>query len=335
MTPGQAGRPLARRRFIRIVAAAAGLGWIGAPARGATEGQVVTWRGTALGAAAEMQILHPDRRAAVRLIERAVDEVARLERIFSLYRRDSALVSLNRAGALAAPPPELVELLRMSDAYHRLTGGAFDPSVQPLWTLYAEHFAGDADAAGPSSAAIEATLDRIGWGNVLVSPDRIALRRGMALTLNGIAQGYITDRVVDLLRGSGIDRSFVDLGEARALGPRPDGAPWNIGIADPSAPDRVRQTIAVTGQAVATSGAYGFRFDAAGRYNHLLDPRTGASPARYASVTVVLPTATAADALSTAFSLMPPEAIEGALREIGGGRVLIIGRDGADLDLRA
>ena len=127
----------------------------------------------------------------------------------------------------------------------------------------------------------------------------------MAITLNGIAQGYITDRIVDILREAGIDRSLVDMGETRAMGDRPDGGPWIVGLEDPIHSGRVAQRIEIENQAVATSGGYGTQFDAAGHFNHLFDPATGGTSWRYLSVSVVAPTATVADALSTAFSLMP------------------------------
>ncbi len=309
---------LTRRRFIGITAAAAGLELLPLRAVRSAPSQLVTWRGVALGAVATLQIHHPDRAAAERLVARSVDEIRRLERVFSLYRDDSILVALNRAGFLAAPPPEMVALLEETRRFARLTGGAFDATVQPLWTLYADHFSRpDADPAGPAAGALAAVLDKVGIARVSFDRDRIAFaHRGMALTFNGIAQGYLTDRVVALLRAEGIDHSLVDLGESRALGAKPDGRPWQIGIADPDVPGRTGERLPIVDRAVATSGGYGFRFDEAGRFTHLFDPRTGRSPARYRSVTVVSRTATAADALSTAFACMPIDEINRVLREL-------------------
>lgn len=320
-----------RRRFIRIAAAAAGLPLVPFGRNARAEGRAVTWRGLALGAAAELRIHHPDRAVAERAIARARAEVQRLERLFSLYRADSALVALNRTGIAAAPAPEMVDLLTRCRDHWALTDGAFDPSVQPLWALYAAHFSrGDADPAGPARDLLADTLDTVGFSKVLVSRDRIAFaRRGMALTLNGIAQGYITDRVVGLLRAEGLAHSLVDLGECRTLDARPDGSAWAVGIADPDRPDRIGETVAIVDEAVATSGGYGFRFDAPGRFNHLLDPQSGGSAGRYRSLTVVMPTATAADALSTAFSLMPAERILAVLRRLGHGRVHVVDAGGA------
>ncbi len=304
-------RSLSRRRVIRISAAAAGLALL--PFGRALPADVaapVTWNGTALGAAAAIRIHHASTAEAERLIRQALAEVRRLERIFSLYQADSALVELNARGVLAAPPAELVALLEECGTYWRLTGGAFDPTVQPLWQLFAGHFARpDADPAGPPAAAVDAVLARVGYQHLLVDADRIAFaRRNMAVTLNGIAQGYITDRVVDLLKAGGIAQSLVDMGEVRALGWGPEGRPWSIGVADPAQPDLILRTVDVVDQAVATSSGAALPFDAAGRFNHIFDPRTGFGAHAHRLVTVVMPSATAADALSTAFSILPAEA---------------------------
>jgi thiamine biosynthesis lipoprotein len=325
-----------RRRFIRIFAAAAGLtvAPIGrAPQAGAN---LITWRGTALGADATLQIHHPDRNEAQRLIDRSLMEVRRLECLFSLYQDDSALVELNKRGVLVSPAPELVELLRLSQHYAVLTDGAFDPTVQPLWELYAAHFSREgADPAGPSEAAVQEAVSRISYRKLLVSGDRIVMPIGTAVTLNGIAQGYITDKVVDLLRAEGIDHSVVDMGETRVIGTHPEGRPWDVAIADPDEPSRIATVLPIVDRAVATSGAYGFRFDQTGRFNHLFNPANGACACLYRSVTTVAQKATVADALSTAFSLMSQDRIQSVMRDAGIQLVYVIETDGRRLQLKA
>lgn len=291
---------LTRRRALGLLAAAAGLPLVARAGQATAE--VVTWHGRALGAPATLILHHPDRAAAERLVTACVAELERLEGILSLYRPESALSELNRAGALAAPPPELVAILDESRRYHALTAGAFDPTVQPLWRLYADHFAAGGDPAGPAPARVADTLARVGLDAVEVSPDRIALtRRGMALTLNGIAQGWITDRIADRLRAGGITSTLVDMGEIRGVGPHP----WQVGIPGPDGGG----TLAITDRAVATSAAAGFAFDPSGRFTHIIDPRSGATPNPYASITVIAPTAAAADALSTGFWLTKRDAL--------------------------
>ena len=327
---------ITRRRFIGISAAAAGLNLLPWGHAARAEATVVRWNGIALGAVASLQIHHSDRAIARALIQRSVDELHRLERVFSLYREDSVLVALNRRGVLEAPPAELVELLGAARRYAELTG-SFDPTVQPLWALYVDHFAKpDAAPDGPPAAEVKAALAEVGLDGVLVNRDRIVfVRRGMAVTLNGIAQGYITDRIVEILRSGGIAHCLVDMGESRVLGSHPDGRPWEVGLSDPDNPGRIAAVMPLIDQAVATSGGYGFRFDQQGRFNHLLDPKTGRSASRYSSVIVVMPTATAADALSTAFSLLPAEDIHAALKRLGEGQVRLTAANGQRITLTA
>lgn len=125
------GPQLRRRRFFGITAAAAGFPLLPFGAAAATP-RLRIWSGVALGADAMLQVHHPDPATADRLIAAALAEVRRLEAIMSLYQPDSALMRLNRAGALDDPPPDLVRVLGESAEYHALMGGMFDVTVQPL-----------------------------------------------------------------------------------------------------------------------------------------------------------------------------------------------------------
>jgi thiamine biosynthesis lipoprotein len=329
-------RAVSRRRFIHISAAASGLAVIPIGRMAKAEASLVGWRGTALGAVATLQIHHPDRREAERLIARSLTEVRRLEQLFSLYQDGSALVELNRAKTLVAPAPELVDLLEISLRYAELTDGVFDPTVQPLWTMYADHFSqADADPNGPPPDALRAALAHVGWRKLTVGRDRIVMPSGTAVTLNGIAQGYVTDRIVDLLHAQGIDRSLVDMGETRTMGSHPDGRPWEVAIADPCEAGRIATVLPVIDRAVSTSGPYGFRFDPEGRFNHLFNPATGLCAERYLSVTTVAGNATAADALSTAFSFMSESRIRSLMPAAGIERVHLIDATGNMSELNA
>ena len=297
---------LTRRRMIVIAASAAGSAFL-ASSRFAQAGAPVRWQGSALGAQVSIEIHHPDRAGAERLVERCVLEVRRLEQQFSLYRADSAISILNRTGILVAPDADMVALLKTALHFAEITGGAFDPTVQPLWQLHADHFSsGTPGSDGPSPQHLAEALAKVGHAGLLVGQSRIALlKRGAAITLNGIAQGFATDRVVERLRNAGLSTTLVDMGEIRAIGARPDGTPWRVGLGDPGRPGGLSETVDLVDRAVATSAGAGFRFDSKGRFTHLFDPATGRSPQRYRSVSVMAPTATEADALSTAFSLMP------------------------------
>ena len=311
-------RRLSRRRFLTITGALAGISLApSALAHAATRSALHHWRGSALGAEASILLHHPDGAAARRLIAACVDEIVRLERVFSLHRADSAISRLNHDGALEAPPFELVQLLSDCRRFSRMTDGAFDATVQPLWRLYAEHFSrADADPTGPGEAALARTRKLVDHGAVMADSAGISLAQaGMAITLNGIAQGYITDRVAALLRAGGIEKVLLDLGEVRALGRHPSGRPWQVGLRDPRLPGRIAAVVELSDQAVATSAPAATRFDVEGRHHHLFDPRTG-RPARQAlGVSVIARDATTADALSTAFCIM----LEPKVREVVAG----------------
>lgn len=318
-----------RRRFIGIFAAAAGLApVVSASAAGLTQ-HTVTWRGRALGASAELILRHPDRATAEQLVRRVAVEIERLERIFSLYRPDSSVSVLNSAGALATPPVELVELLTRCRDIWSLSGGVFDPTIQPLWRLHARHFASPGAApAGPPSAEVKAALARIGFDRLVFDHNRIAFAaRGMAITLNGVAQGFITDRIVALLREAGVTNTLADIGEVRALGARDDGSPWRVGLGETA------HVVDLVDRAVATSSPDGFRFAGPDSPAHLLNPLTGRSAVRYRNVSVMAPDATTADALSTACSFLDADRVGRLLAAVPGVEVHLQTAEGKRLHL--
>lgn len=334
-----------RRRFLGIAAACSTLGMVPGLARRALAGSAETsswravqvtpdiviwhgtgasadttvWRGIALGADAELRIIHPEPAFARSLIEQAMAELRRLEGIFSLYRHDSALSRLNRDGVLPAPENDLLVLLNEAAHYAALTDGAFDPTVQTLWELYANHFARHgASSPGPSEEALQQAMQQVDATAISLERTQIRLLRpGMKLTLNGIAQGYITDRVTDMLRNAGLDRALVDMGEIRGLNDNEAAPAWRAGLTDPRSAETLLDTVLLQNDALATSGGYGTWLDSSGRHTHLFDPKTGKSPTLYQSVSVRAPRATTADALSTAFSSMPASRVKSVVRQLG------------------
>jgi thiamine biosynthesis lipoprotein len=319
-------RPFSRRRFITLAAA---LPAIGLAARSGSA-QPLVWTGTAMGAEASMTILHRDGAEAHRLLAACVEEIRRLEGVFSLFRRDSALVRLNRDGKLAPAPAELLELARHARGLSALSDGMFDVTVQPLWTLYHGHFAqAQAAADGPAAALVEQARALVGWRGLTEEDGGLRFARpGMAATFNALAQGYVTDRVAALLRAEGLTDMLLDLGELRGFGAHADGSPWRIGISDPREPRRLMDSVDLRDQAAATSGGYGTVFDAAGRFHHLMNPETGRPSFSWAGVTVFAPTATIADGLSTTLAVAPPERAARLLKDGGGTAAVLIDQSG-------
>jgi thiamine biosynthesis lipoprotein len=274
---------LTRRRFIAITAALA-------PSMALPDTGLHVETGIALGAKVTLRLRHPD---ATRLATLAMAEIQRLEAIFSLYQPSSSLARLNRDNYLDAPPFELLECLTLAGAVHAASP-RFDPTVQPLWQAEAAAV----DRGTPLTDAERAkALALIGWPGVTLAPEAITLRPGIALTLNGIAQGYIADRTAALLASHGLTHALIDTGEMVAL---PQGE-WSVQL-----PDR---DVVLRNRALATSAPLGMTFGGDGRTSHILDPMTGRPvQAAWKSVTISAPSAALADALSTAACMIEVKA---------------------------
>jgi len=316
---------LTRRRVIRIFAAAAGLPLLIAAVRATVPaGQLFRWHGEVLGALSELALWHTDAMLAQRTILQVRREIARYERIFSLYREDSEISRLNAAGALSKPSPELLGLVEQSQRLSLLSDGAFDISVQPLWRLYEAHFWSHSDIQPDIAArARDVVRDVVDFRQIDVGAARIAFAgTGMGITLNSVAQGFITDAIADLLRNEGFANAVVDLGEFRTLGHHPDGHPWRIGIRD-GIVGGIARTVELEDMALAVSGGYGTTFEPTGRFHHIFDPHTGASANGLIDVAVIGPRATEANGLSTAICVTGEDRAPALLAAYPGTRAIL------------
>lgn len=261
-----------------------------------------------MGTVVNLTVLGSDRVAAERAITACLGQMQTLENVLSRFMDDSQLSRLNRAGFLDAPHPALVELIHTANRMSDLSGGAFDITVKPLVDLYAQ-----ASAAGtglPSSSAIAQALQYVGYGQIVASAERIAFGLpGMAITLDGIAKGYIVDAGVAQLRGLGFPNVIVEAGgDLMAAGERKPGDAWQVGIQSPRPElSDLLARIAVRNQAVATSGDYMQTYTADFANYHIVDPRTGYSSQALASATVTAPSAALADCLATTLMVLDPD----------------------------
>lgn len=308
-------KTISRRRMVTMIAGVAGAALLpgGRPAHGES---VARWHGVAMGARASLTLVHEDKDTAAQALRSVRSEIRRLERIFSLFDVRSTVSQLNRNGAVENPPLDFINCLGQALQFSGMTGGAFDPTVQPLWELYAGHFKSpDADPDGPPPADVNRALIAVDYRNVAISSGHVRFKMPhMGITLNGIAQGYITDRVRDMLRGFGFSNVLIDLGEPMALGWRPGGGAWRIGLTHGVEKTVPRRYLEISNGAVATSCGAGTQFTTDGTFHHLFDPRYGAPANRHRAMTVSAPDATTADALSTAFFFMADEKIRAVIR---------------------
>jgi len=298
------------------------------------------WQGTSLASPARLLIYHTDRVAAEQAINRCITEIERLERIFALNREDSEIARLNRDGRIVAPSQDLSLLLSLSARLAELSDSAFDVTVQPLWTLYTRHFfaAETPPTEGPPARAIDEALKIVDWRDIEIGPHAVRLARpGMGLTLNGIAQGYVTDRVTQILRGHDCERVLADLGrsEIKALGAHADGRAWRVGVVDPRRTDAFARMLDLRDGALCTSGGYGTKFEPSGRYHHLFDPRRGVSANRLIGVSVLAPSAMIADGLSTALYVASPDRARALVDIFAGTRALLTYPNGQVEELSA
>lgn len=283
-----------RRRFLTISAACL----VASPGVAATH----RWQGLALGADVDITLIAPDEVAGPAL-DRARALVAKVEQQFSLFDPASALSGLNATGAMAHPDPLFRDIMGHAGRIYAATDGLFDPTMQPLW---------QAHATGQNIAAARA---RVGWPKLRFDHSGITLGQGQGLTFNGIAQGFATDLVSDMLVQSGLDQTLVNIGEYRA-----NGGTWRLGLSDPEY--GLMGTRVLQRGAIATSSPAAMLLDGT---SHIMHPT--ARP-RWSTVSVEAETATTADGFSTALCLAPLSTIRQLVGTHGIRRIALVDLNG-------
>ncbi|MDQ0143135.1 FAD:protein FMN transferase [Cupriavidus necator] len=287
----------------------------------AADARLQRWGGPTMGTTWSVAALLPpavDGRTVGAGIEAVI---ARVIAQMSNWEADSDLSRFNRAppGSWQALPEHCFTVLQAALQVARDSGGAYDPSAGPLvdlWGFGPASILAAARRVPPSPEAVQAARGRCGWARIEVDAAGRRARQpgGVALDFCAIAKGFAVDAVARYLCEQGLDHHLTEIGgELRGHGVKPDGLPWWVALEAPPGPggDDAGQTlVALHGLSVATSGDYRRYFDSGGRrYAHTLDPRTG-YPASHAlaSVTVIHPQCMLADALSTALTVLGPEA---------------------------
>lgn len=222
-----------------------------------------------------------------------------LQSLFSLHDAGSAISRLNRDGKLENPDPEFLKLLRTALEYGVKTGGVFDITVQPLWEWRQEWKDAGYGKRETMQDSWEKTLALVDYRKVMADSHAISFAKpGMAITLNGIAQGYATDETVAILKAHGVRNALVNIGEYAALGTAPDRELWLVELS------ATGETITLPpGRALAVSAGSGYTFDPEGRFHHIFRPADGENPRPKSTIAVTAPSATEADALSTTFAV--------------------------------
>lgn len=230
--------------------------------------------------------------------------VSALEKILSATEEGSDIARLNRRGA-GGVGAETAEVLAKALELCEATGGALDitayPAVKAWGFTQEEHRV-------PSPAELEALAEKIDYTAVKLEGDAVSLPEGVEVDLGAVAKGWAGDLLAEVVRANGISSALLDLGQSTiaAVGAKPDGSPWRVGVVDPARPGAYFAVVELEDMAMGTSGGYQRYFEQDGEiYWHILDPKT-AAPARsgLASVTVASPSAFLCDGLSTALFVM-------------------------------
>jgi thiamine biosynthesis lipoprotein len=209
--------------------------------------------------------------------------------------------------------PDTLLLIQAAQEMSRQSQGAFDITIGPLMDLWdfkdARHV--------PAQAELDLILSDVGYERIRVdsAASTVTIQPGMVLDLGGLAKGYATDCAANALRQLGIKHAIINAGgNIYALGSKPDGAPWRVGIRHPRQEGALLGIVEAVDQAVVSSGDYERYFEVDGqRYHHILDPKTGMPAAAATSVTIVADESINADLLSTTVFVLGTDAIDGFL----------------------
>ena len=254
-------------------------------------------------------------------------ELNRLDASLSRTREGSEIYTLNAQGR-ADVSQETADLISAALTLSKATGGAFDPTVAPLVTLWG--ITTDSPRV-PQQTEIDALLPLVGTEHVTLEGARVTLDPGCAMDLGGIAKGYASDRVAAIFARHGITSGTISLGgNVYVCGSKPNGQPWVVAIQDPRS-NGYAVTVALTDSFAVTSGGYQRYFTGPDGtvYQHILDPQTGwPVQGDLLSVTIVADNGTMADAYSTALYVMGREATQDFWRQNGGFDMVLITKDG-------
>ena len=281
-----------------------------------------------MGTMVNLTIVCDDLPAAESAAQATFDRMSRLDVKLSRWQPDSEISVLNRTGQLDSASDDLLAIVELSRRISRLSDGAFDITVLPLLELYKRQK--ETDGGLPADTAVQETLELVDYRQLKVDGRRVHFEvPGMGITIDGAGKGYVVDEGVKELVGAGFPNVLLEAGgDLVASGQKEPGRPWRIGIRSPreeSSGELVR--FDVVDRAVATSGDYLQAFTEDYKHHHIIDPRTGHSPAELASCTLTAPTAVEADALATMAMVLGPGRTEQILEELPGREGYLISKD--------
>ena len=240
-------------------------------------------------------------------LDEAVAEIERLDALWSIASSDGEIARLNAEKQITASADTLALLTRAKEI-SAATSGLFSTTIAPLMEAWGFT---SGDYRVPDEAELSALLAHVDDEEIAISDSTVTIPADAKVDLCGIAKGFTSARVMEIFRENGVENGILSLGgNVQALGTKPDGSLWRVGLQDPADERALFATLELADKAVITSGAYERNFEQNGiTYHHIIDPRTGyPAESGLSSVTIVSDDGTLADGLSTALFIMGKEA---------------------------
>lgn len=257
-----------------------------------------------MGSVFSLGIVTGSEEQAVQLLDLGIAEIRRIEDLLSEFKPDTetSLINSSAPDTPVMVSAECFNIIRRSVDISKLTRGDFDITVGPLKRLYRFK---NADFVMPAAQEISQALPKIGYTKLRIDDAHQTVCftvAGMQISFAAIGKGYAADRVKALWNSAGVRSGYINAsGDLCAFGSKPDGLPWNVGIANPDRPAEILFYIPLKDASVATSGDYEQHFIYEGkRYSHNIDPHSGLPLSGIKSVSVFSPAAELSDALATA-----------------------------------
>ena len=263
------------------------------------------------------------------VLKDAMAECGRYERLLSRTAEGSDVWRINHAdGEPVEVSDDMAAILQCAKRIGDLTGGAFDVTIAPVSTMW-DFTSGKAEL--PDADEIAKAAELVDYTKIELDGKTVRLPAGMMIDLGGIAKGYIADRVKAYLEGHGVKHAILSFGgNVVAIGLKPDGTEWKVGIQDIDKPTGDSMLVSRnTGGSTVTSGIYERGFDLDGvRYHHLLSSETGwPVQNELASVTIFSESSMEGDALSTAAFVLGTEEGLKLIEGLAGTEAVFIARD--------
>ena len=241
-----------------------------------------------------------------KILDSGFAKIDEISKIASNSDPESPVAKLNTNGFIENAPKDLIEMIKLSKDYNKITIGVFDITINPILALW---------SGGLQDESSQVQKQKILEALNLVSSDKITIsgstikfeKEGMSVTLGGIMKGYIVDRIIETLKSQGVRNAFVNLGgHITALGKKPDGGLWNTSLENSDNTEKIVE-FALAGKSIVTSGNYYRYFDSKEKPSSSIDPRTGFIADKSISATVIAGNATIADILATTVYILGPE----------------------------